>query len=107
LAGGYMFTDYKAQGQTMSYILIDLAPPPRGVLPPFNAYVALSRSRARKQVRFLRGLDPCCFRRILRPTLRARTRGWCSWNANDGENSESDIIDFERSRAPLRRTWTK
>ncbi|KAJ7262358.1 hypothetical protein C8J57DRAFT_1071276 [Mycena rebaudengoi] len=48
LTGGYVFTDYKAQGQTMGYILIDLAPPPRGVLTPFNAYVALSRSHARK-----------------------------------------------------------
>ncbi|KAJ7289231.1 hypothetical protein C8J57DRAFT_1213589 [Mycena rebaudengoi] len=48
LTGGYVFTDYKVQGQTMGYILIDLAPPPRGVLTPFNAYVALSRSRARK-----------------------------------------------------------
>ncbi|KAJ7277539.1 hypothetical protein C8J57DRAFT_1060929, partial [Mycena rebaudengoi] len=53
LTGGYVFTDYKVQGQAMGYILIDLAPPPRGVLTPLNAYVALSRSCARKQVRFL------------------------------------------------------
>ncbi|KAJ7274798.1 hypothetical protein C8J57DRAFT_1062273 [Mycena rebaudengoi] len=50
LTSGYVFTDYKVQGQTMGYILIDLVPPPRGILMPFNAYVALSRSRARKQV---------------------------------------------------------
>ncbi|KAJ7218910.1 hypothetical protein C8J57DRAFT_1537271 [Mycena rebaudengoi] len=46
LTGGYAFTDYKVQRQTMGYILIDLEPPPRGKLTPFNAYVALSRSRA-------------------------------------------------------------
>jgi hypothetical protein len=45
----------------MGYILIDLEPPPRGKLTPFNAYVALSRSRAREQVRLLRGLDLLLF----------------------------------------------
>jgi len=25
---GYAFTDYKSQGQTIEYIIIDLAPPP-------------------------------------------------------------------------------
>ncbi|KAJ7227915.1 hypothetical protein C8J57DRAFT_1092828, partial [Mycena rebaudengoi] len=61
LTGGYVFTDYKVQGQAMGYILIDLAPPPRGILTPLNAYVALSRSCARKQVQFLGGLNPLLF----------------------------------------------
>ncbi|KAJ7264761.1 hypothetical protein C8J57DRAFT_1512113 [Mycena rebaudengoi] len=61
LTGGYTFTDYKAQGQTLGYVLIDLEPPPRGKLTPFSAYVALSRSRSRDQVRILRGFDPLLF----------------------------------------------
>ncbi|KAJ7290438.1 hypothetical protein C8J57DRAFT_1046079 [Mycena rebaudengoi] len=28
LTGGYAFTDYKAQGQTLGYVLINLEPPP-------------------------------------------------------------------------------
>ena len=38
----YTFTDYKAQGQTMDNVLINLAKPPTGALSPFSAYVTLS-----------------------------------------------------------------
>ncbi|KAF9499205.1 hypothetical protein BDN71DRAFT_1428246 [Pleurotus eryngii] len=41
----YAFTDYKVQGQTIEYVIIDLAEPTQNALNPFNAYVALSRSR--------------------------------------------------------------
>jgi len=42
----YAFTDYKAQGQTIEYVVVDIAQPPSGFkLTPFNVYVALSRSR--------------------------------------------------------------
>lgn len=53
----YAFTDYKAQGQTMDHVLIDLAKPPTGALSPFSAYVALSRGRGRGGIRLLRGFD--------------------------------------------------
>ncbi|KAJ3738871.1 hypothetical protein F5050DRAFT_1580540 [Lentinula boryana] len=40
----YAFTDYRAQGQTIPYVLVDIAKPPTGKLTLFNLYVALSRS---------------------------------------------------------------
>ena len=42
---GYAFTDYKAQGQTMECMIVDISRPPSGSLSPFSVYVALSRSR--------------------------------------------------------------
>ncbi|KAJ7692075.1 hypothetical protein B0H17DRAFT_1133340 [Mycena rosella] len=36
LTPGYAFTDYKSQGQTLEYVLVDLAKPPGGKLTPFN-----------------------------------------------------------------------
>lgn len=55
---GYAFTDYKAQGQTMEYVIVDISKPPTGSLSPFSVYVALSRSRGRKTIRILRDFDP-------------------------------------------------
>jgi hypothetical protein len=42
----YGFVDYRAQGQTLSMVLIDIATPPGGGGKPnlFSLYVALSRS---------------------------------------------------------------
>ena len=57
LAGVYAFTDYKAQGQTLEYVVVDIAKPPRGSLTPFSPYVALSRSRGRNMIRLLRPFD--------------------------------------------------
>ncbi|KAF8998627.1 hypothetical protein BDZ89DRAFT_1028204 [Hymenopellis radicata] len=50
----YTFTDYRAQGQTIVPVIIDLATPPGGALNLFNIYVALSRSSGRHAVRLLR-----------------------------------------------------
>ncbi|KAF8804167.1 hypothetical protein BYT27DRAFT_7214241 [Phlegmacium glaucopus] len=58
---GYAFTDYKSQGQTLEYIIVDIAKPPSGKLSPFSVYVALSRSRGRKSIRILRDFDPALF----------------------------------------------
>lgn len=58
---GYAFTDYKSQGQTIDYVLVDLAKPPSGKLTPFSAYVSLSRSRGRKTIRILRDFDATLF----------------------------------------------
>lgn len=55
---GYAFTDYKAQGQTLECVIIDISKPPTGSLSPFSVYVALSRSRGRKSIRILRDFDP-------------------------------------------------
>ena len=57
----YAFTDYKSQGQTMEYVIVDISKPPSGHLSPFSVYVALSRSRGRKTIRILREFDPTLF----------------------------------------------
>jgi hypothetical protein len=54
----YAFTDYKSQGQTMEYVIVDISKPPTGSLSPFSVYVALSRSRGRNTIRILRDFDP-------------------------------------------------
>ncbi|KAF8798659.1 hypothetical protein BYT27DRAFT_7218459 [Phlegmacium glaucopus] len=58
---GYAFTDYKSQGQTLEYVIVDIAKPPSGSLSPFSVYVTLSRSRGRKMIRILREFDPGLF----------------------------------------------
>ena len=55
---GYAFTDYKAQGQTMECVIVDISKPPSGKLSPFSIYVALSRSRGWDTIRILRDFDP-------------------------------------------------
>ncbi|KAJ7770381.1 hypothetical protein B0H14DRAFT_2383013, partial [Mycena olivaceomarginata] len=46
----YAFTDYRSQGQTIPYVLVDIASPPTGKLSLFNLYVALSRSSGRETI---------------------------------------------------------
>ncbi|KAF8806045.1 hypothetical protein BYT27DRAFT_7224431 [Phlegmacium glaucopus] len=58
---GYAFTDYKAQGQTLECVIIDITKPPSGMLLPFNVYVALSRSRGQESIQILRDFDPELF----------------------------------------------
>ena len=57
LTAAYAFTDYRAQGQTISHVIVDIARPPRGTLSLFNVYVALSRSSGRSTIRLLRDFD--------------------------------------------------
>jgi hypothetical protein len=54
---GYALTDYRSQGQTVAYVIIDIAKPPSGKLDLFNLYVALSRSHGRHSVWLLRDFD--------------------------------------------------
>ena len=57
LTAAYAFTDYRSQGQTILYVLVDIASPPSGSLSLFNLYVALSRSSGRETIRLLRDFD--------------------------------------------------
>ena len=57
ITAAYAFTDYRSQGQTIPYALIDIASPPTGGLTPFNIYVALSRARGKDNIRLLREFD--------------------------------------------------
>ncbi|KAF8424992.1 hypothetical protein L210DRAFT_797582, partial [Boletus edulis BED1] len=61
LTAAYAFTDYRSQGQTIEKVIVDIGKPPTGELTPFNAYVALSRSRGRDSIRLLRGFDEKLF----------------------------------------------
>ncbi|KAF8527303.1 hypothetical protein JB92DRAFT_2698590 [Gautieria morchelliformis] len=61
LTAAYAFTDYKAQGQTLRPVIVDIGNPPSGGLNVFNAYVAISRGRSREMVRLLRDFNSCIF----------------------------------------------
>ena len=62
LTGGYAFTLYKAQGQTLESVVVDIRrPPPPVNLDSFGAYVAASRSKGRETIRFLGDFDDALF----------------------------------------------
>lgn len=69
MTGAYAFTDYRAQGQTIPYVVIDIASPPSGGLSLFNLYVALSRSSGRNTIRLLREFDDETFLQGHEPEL--------------------------------------
>lgn len=53
----YAFTDYRAQGRTIPYVLVDLARPPSDRLSQFNLHVALSEISGRDTITPLWGFD--------------------------------------------------
>ena len=57
ITGAYAFTDYRAQGQTIRNVIVDISTPPFGALNLFNLYVALSRGTGREGIRLLRDFD--------------------------------------------------
>ncbi|KAI5892662.1 uncharacterized protein SCHCODRAFT_02579232 [Schizophyllum commune H4-8] len=68
----YAFTDYRAQGQTLPAVIVDIAKVPSGTpLNLFNVYVALSRSAGRHSIRLLREYDRSVFRQTHEPELLA------------------------------------
>ena len=75
LTAGYAFTDYRLQGQTIMYVLVDIASPPSGGLSLFNLYVALSHSSGQKTIRLLRNFDDQLFAKEHdQPLIREDTR---------------------------------
>ena len=85
----YAFTDYKSQGQTIEYIIIDIGKPPTGTLYLFSAYVVLSWSRGRDTIQLLRDFNNNLFRNHPSKALRREmtrlealndaTREWEGW----------------------------
>lgn len=63
MTAAYCFTDYRSQGQTIPYVIVDIATPPTGMLSLFNLYVALSRSSGRSSIRLLRDFDDGLFQK--------------------------------------------
>lgn len=61
LTAAYAFTDYRAQGQTIPNVLIDIRKPPSFPLTAFNAYVALSRSAGTDNIRLIGDFDDNLF----------------------------------------------
>ena len=62
VTGGYAFTDFKSQGQTIDTLIADLRDTPTGKISSFSAYVTLSRSRGRDSIRVLSDFDDRLFR---------------------------------------------
>ena len=53
----YAFTNYRAQGQTLEPVIVNIGPPPHGLLTPFNIYMALSRGMGQDNIQLLRDFD--------------------------------------------------
>jgi len=60
----YAFTDFKAQGQTIEKLIVDIGKTVHFSLTPFNAYVALSRSSGREDIRLLRDFEDHLFTHV-------------------------------------------
>lgn len=69
ITGAYSFTDYRAQGQTIPYVVVDITSPPISGLSLFNLYVALSRSSGRDTIQLLRDFDDDMFLQAHIPEL--------------------------------------
>ena len=54
----YAITDYKCQGQTFEWVIVDLKKLNRGSSPTFSPYVQLSRAKTRACLSILRPFDP-------------------------------------------------
>ncbi|KAG9020891.1 hypothetical protein FRB95_003283 [Tulasnella sp. JGI-2019a] len=50
LTAAYTFTNMQSQGQTIPYVIVDIAAPLTGGLTPFNTYVTLSQSLGRDTI---------------------------------------------------------
>ncbi|KAG1790368.1 uncharacterized protein HD556DRAFT_1193462, partial [Suillus plorans] len=53
LTPAYTFTDYRAQGQTISNAIIDIRTPPSGELTLFSIYIALSQAHGQENIHLL------------------------------------------------------
>ncbi|KAF8192858.1 hypothetical protein K438DRAFT_1762159 [Mycena galopus ATCC 62051] len=99
MTGAYAFTDYRSQGQTIQYVLVDIASPPSGKLSLFKLYVALSQSSGRETIRLLRDFDDDLFMQSHDPSLLAeddrleglnnQTRAW--WTEMRSKRSNEDL----------------
>ena len=61
MTAAYTFMDYQAQGQTIPYVIVDIAKPPSGRLSLFNLYVALSHGSGQSTIHLLRDFDDNTF----------------------------------------------
>ena len=69
MTAAYAFTDYQSQGQTLLYVIINIATPPTRALDLFNPYIALSRSSERESIQLLWDFDNELFKKSHNPAL--------------------------------------
>lgn len=69
MTAAYAFTDYRAQSQTIPYVIVDIGRVPSGRLSLFNVYVALSRSAGRDSIRLLREFEDDTFLQAHKPPV--------------------------------------
>jgi uncharacterized membrane protein len=85
---------HKAQGQTIDYVIVDIAPTPQFNVTPFAAYVGLSRSRGRDTIHLLRDFDDKIFPRHPSQDLRVEDER-LQWLADDtGKRFETGFYDY-------------
>ncbi|KZT10005.1 uncharacterized protein LAESUDRAFT_694553 [Laetiporus sulphureus 93-53] len=86
MTAAYAFTDYHSQGQTITYVIVDITTSPGGRMSLFNLYVALSRSSGRETICILRDFDEMTFFQPIdemlmkedgrQEELNVKTKGW-------------------------------
>ena len=69
MTAAYGFTDYCAQGQTISTVIVDIVTPPTGGLTLFNLDVALSQSSGHSTIRLLHDFNDKLFQKGHRAEL--------------------------------------
>ncbi|KAI6003099.1 hypothetical protein EDD15DRAFT_2226907, partial [Pisolithus albus] len=100
MTAAYAFTDYRAQGQTIPFVIVDIATPPSGGLSLFNLYVALSRSKGRSSIRLLRDFDNKVFQAGHSPELLAENDRLDKLNHETLHQLQSTIIFHSEIHRP-------
>src|SRR5947199_1411996 len=81
----YAITDYKCQGQTFRWVIVDLKKPNGGYSPISSPYVQLSRAKTLASLFILRPFDPAELRSPLSKNLLAEME-WQAQKAKETEN---------------------
>jgi hypothetical protein len=94
ICAGYAFTDHKAQGQTLEWVIIDIGTTKRFPITPFAAYVVLSCSRGRETVQLLCDFDDTIFTWHSSQYLCLEDDRLAHLNANTKDRYEMGYYDF-------------
>jgi len=84
----YAITDYKCQGQTFTWVVVDLKKPRGGYSPTSSPYVQLSRAKTLACLSILRPFDPAELRSPLSKDLLAELE----WQAQKAKETEDLYI---------------
>ena len=84
----YAITDYKCQGQTFMWVIVDLKKPNGGYSPSSSSYVQLSRAKTRAGLSILRPFDPAELRSPLPKDLLEELE----WQAQKAKETEDLYI---------------